>query len=187
MVSRFSPLPKSPSSLPAPLITVQPPLPYLGVKIVVLVTSAGRGDINFLHHVSDSIESRWHLSTEPYLFIVAAAPPVRPDTPTTSPLVLCASRDFLLARASLLTGAKLIGRVAGARHGNRWLASVRDAGAAFDDEALWDVVRKAARAPVDFKSPPPGSMGIEEKVAAARAKLERVPKMENVIDSWLDG
>ncbi|KAI5833886.1 hypothetical protein K523DRAFT_412899 [Schizophyllum commune Tattone D] len=146
-----------------------------GVKIVVLVTSAGRGDINFLHHVSDSIESRWHLSTEPYLFIVAAAPPVRPDTPTTSPLVLCASLDFLLARASLLTGAKLIGRVAGARHGNRWLASVRDAGAAFDEEALWDVVRKAARAPVDFKSPPPGSMGIEEKVAAARAKLERVP------------
>ena len=70
---KLSLLPKSPPFLPAPLSN---PSPYPGVKIVVLVTSAGRGDINFLHHVSDSIESRWHLSTEPYLFIVAAAPPV---------------------------------------------------------------------------------------------------------------
>ncbi|KAL1738708.1 hypothetical protein HDZ31DRAFT_69705, partial [Schizophyllum fasciatum] len=84
-----------------------------GVKTVVLLTSAGRGDLNFLHHVSDSIESRWRMSTEPYLFVVAAAPPVVPDTPTSFPLILCASKEVLLSRAELLTGAKLIGRVAG--------------------------------------------------------------------------
>ncbi|TRM58272.1 hypothetical protein BD626DRAFT_410704 [Schizophyllum amplum] len=148
-----------------------------GIKIVVLVTSAGRGDVNFLHHIADAVEARWRLSTSSYLFILAAAPP-SPSTPLPQPLVVCASKELLLSRAELLIGAKLTGRVAGARHGNRWIATVRDAGARFDEDALWDVVRKAARTPVDPRSPPPGSMGAMERVAAARAKLERVSPVQ---------
>ena len=57
----------------------------------------------------------------------------------------------------------------------RWLCFVRDLGAsAYDEAALWDVVRKAARAPVDPLVPPPGSLGAEQLVRRARARLERV-------------
>jgi len=41
-------------------------------------------------------------------------------------------------------------------------------------EALWDVVRKSARSPIDPLSPPPGSRGIDQILSGARAKLQRL-------------
>jgi rhodanese-related sulfurtransferase len=41
-------------------------------------------------------------------------------------------------------------------------------------KALWDVVRKSARSPIDPLTPPPGSRGIDQILSDARAKLQRI-------------
>ena len=65
------------------------------------------------------------------------------------PLLLCSSSPDLLQRAALLVNSKFAGRVrAGARtaaDGRRWFTQVQDLGAApYDEDALWDAVRKVA-------------------------------------------
>ncbi|KAJ3531001.1 hypothetical protein NMY22_g8330 [Coprinellus aureogranulatus] len=56
-----------------------------------------------------------------------------------------------------------------------WSALIKDLGeSSYDDTALWDVVRKASRAPIDPLLPPPGSKSIDEMLSDARAKLQRL-------------
>ncbi|KAF6745634.1 Rhodanese-like domain-containing protein [Ephemerocybe angulata] len=56
-----------------------------------------------------------------------------------------------------------------------WTGLVRNLGdSIYDEAALWDVVRKAARKPIDPLLPPPGSVSIDQMLAGARAKLQRV-------------
>ncbi|KAG6326554.1 hypothetical protein ID866_12535 [Astraeus odoratus] len=54
-------------------------------------------------------------------------------------------------------------------------AAILDIGASsYDSAALWDVLHKSIRAPLDRLVPPPGSRSIIQLVDAARAKLQRV-------------
>jgi rhodanese-related sulfurtransferase len=91
-------------------------------------------------------------------------------------IIICGSSEDHVQRAVLLASSKFLGRVeAVANEGKIWVAVVRDVGtSSYDEQALWDVVRKSARSPIDPLSPPPGSRGIDHALSDARAKLERI-------------
>lgn len=102
--------------------------------------------------------------------------------PTTEakPMIICGSSPDFVQRAMLLTSSKFIGRIESvAVEETRWLALVDDIGTStYDEDALWDVVRKSARAPIDPLEPPPGSRGIDQMLSDARAKLQRITPQE---------
>lgn len=144
-----------------------------GNRVGVVITISASSDVAFLRRIADKIKGR--LLLKPYLFALSMSYPPG----TAVPLLLCTSSTELLNRASLLINSKFTARIApGARmspDGQRWFGQVNDLGGnPFDEEALWDVVRKAARAPIDPLAPPPGSVGIEQRLAMERARLERI-------------
>jgi rhodanese-related sulfurtransferase len=91
-------------------------------------------------------------------------------------LIICGSSPDFVQRAVLLSSSKFIGRIVSATNeDDRWVASVLDLGVSpYDEDALWDVVKKASRAPIDPLAPPPGSRGIDDILSEARAKLQRI-------------
>lgn len=93
-----------------------------------------------------------------------------------STLIVCGSGDELITRAMLLIKAKFMDRiVTDTFAGDMWIASVLDLGRSpYDEDALLDAIRKAAKTPVDPLNPPVGSKGIEETLHFIRAKLLRV-------------
>jgi len=96
-------------------------------------------------------------------------------------LIIYGSPEAYVQRAVLLTSSKFIGRIEAVQNeGNKWIAAVRDLGTAstYDEEALWDVVRKSARSPIDPFAPPPGSRSIDQILSHARAKLQRITPRE---------
>ncbi|EKM51036.1 uncharacterized protein PHACADRAFT_262980 [Phanerochaete carnosa HHB-10118-sp] len=144
-----------------------------GNKIDVVITVSASSDASFLRRIADKIRNRLLLKS--YLFALSMSYPPG----AAVPLLLCTSSPELLTRASLLVNSKFTARIVpGARaspDGQRWLVQVQDLGGSLlDEEALWDVVRKAARAPADPLAPPPGSVGIEQRLALERARLERI-------------
>jgi rhodanese-related sulfurtransferase len=153
-------------------------------KVGVVLTMAPSSDPLFLRRVASKIKHS--LLTSSYLFAISTTSP-----PGSSvPLLICGSSEEFVARAALLVGAKFLGRLEPNAHhmadGPRWVGLVRDLGATpFDEIALWDVVRKAARSPMDPLDPPPGSMGIEQMLASARTRLERI-KPETAYSELLD-
>ena len=108
------------------------------------------------------------------------------DDPPT--LLLCGSSYAQIDRARLLTGTKFLGRILSATEtlpDKQWLASVVDLGASpYDEDALWDVLRKAVRAGVaaDPRRPPEGSKGIDEMLQEARARLVRLAPEEAYVE-----
>jgi rhodanese-related sulfurtransferase len=142
-------------------------------RVGVVTTLSTSSDPIFLRRIADKLKYR--LTVRSYLFAVATSCPPG----TAVPLLLCSSSQEFTQRASLLVNSKFTGRiVAGARSstdGRMWFGQVVDLGASpFDEDALWDVVRKAARTLIDPLIPPPGSVGIEQRLAMERARLERV-------------
>lgn len=95
---------------------------------------------------------------------------------TVNSLIICGSTDAHVQRAVLLASSKFLGRIDAVQNeGNKWVAAVRDLGtSSYDEEALWDVVRKSARSPIDPLFPPPGSRSIDQILSDARAKLQRI-------------
>jgi rhodanese-related sulfurtransferase len=104
------------------------------------------------------------------------------DRFTAASLLLCGAAPALVRRAVMLACAKFLSRVeeieAGGAH---WLGLLHDAphpGAASDEAVLWDVLSLAARtqsaAPRDPYTPPPGSQCIDDVLARARGRLERL-------------
>ena len=146
-----------------------------GSKVGVVTTISGSTDPLILRSIAESIEYHFTLRATPYL--LALSLPGQPEDDI--PLLLVASAPEFLQRASLLVHAKFGERVgAGSRHApsqRRWFARVRGLGASpFDEDALWDVLRKAARHLIDPLTPPPGSVGIAARLETERARLERV-------------
>lgn len=143
-----------------------------GSRVGVIHTLFSEPDA--LTRIASTIKHQLLLSS--YLFIIS--PKIStPGTPVL--LMVCGSSKDFVSRAETLIGAKFVGRIEGRplrqADGTRWLGSVHDLGSSFyDDEALWDVVRKAARAPMDLMAPPPGSLGVAQMLERARARLERV-------------
>ncbi|KAF8153552.1 rhodanese domain-containing protein [Pholiota molesta] len=143
-----------------------------GVRIGVRLVMSKGEDEGFLRQVAAHI--RQQLLLHNHLFAVATTAQSAKSTPST--LLICGSSPDYVQRAVLLASSKFIGRIVDAENeDDLWAATVTDLGTyLYDEDALWDVVRKAARAPMDPLLPPPGAKGIDEILAEARAKLQRI-------------
>lgn len=167
----------------------------LGVKLGVVLTMSRNDDETFVRKVASTISSQ--LLFHPFLFVVAttgtaSVSPSHPrstdsdsDTPqsqietapsTSNRLVVVGSSETFVQRAILLVSSKFIGRIEAARNElTTWTAVIRDiATSSYDEKALWDVIRKAARKPINPRSRPPGSRSIDTMLSDARAHLQRL-------------
>ncbi|KZT65536.1 hypothetical protein DAEQUDRAFT_731361 [Daedalea quercina L-15889] len=143
-----------------------------GTTVGVLFTLSHTADEPFLGKIAQSI--RRSLLGKSFLFAVGR-PSSSPED--RSPMFICGSTDELVQRAGLLISCKFLGRLMrGSSAGDGlWTGEARNLGASsYDEAALWDSVRKAARNPVDSFVPPPGSRSVEQLVSHARARLERL-------------
>ena len=135
-------------------------------------------DEEFIRQVAVRLSDQ--LTLYEHLFAVATT--TQSARSEASTLIICGSSADYVQRAVLLASSKFIGRiisVANEGAGDFWVASVQDLGVSpYDEDALWDVVRKAARAPIDPLLPPPGTRGIDEILAEARARLQRITPVQ---------
>ncbi|KAG5353083.1 Adenylyltransferase and sulfurtransferase MOCS3 [Termitomyces sp. T112] len=144
-----------------------------GVRIGVSLTLSKDEDELFLYKVADVIAHQLHFAS--FLFAIATTGSSLTNRP--NPVVFVASSHEYVQRAILLTSAKFIGRI---RSGTqlshvRWAGFIDGIGTStYDDDALWDIVRKCARAPMDPTLPPPGSRSIDQILSEARAQLQRI-------------
>ncbi|KAJ7740905.1 hypothetical protein DFH07DRAFT_838373 [Mycena maculata] len=145
-----------------------------GVRLGVMLTLSKSDDEGFLRRVAGMLAHQ--LLFQEHVFALATTGPSTRNNPKSNTLLLCGWPEQYVQRAVLLASSKLLGRISVASNdGNIWVAIVRDIGGSpFDEQALWDVVRKSARAPMDPLSPPPGSRGIEQILSDARARLQRL-------------
>ncbi|KAH7905336.1 Rhodanese-like domain-containing protein [Hygrophoropsis aurantiaca] len=143
-----------------------------GVRVGVYFTFAKKQDEEFLQSVAEHIHARLHGGR--HLFAVATT------GAGTHTLVITGSDADEVQRAVLLTSSKFVGRIESVTNdGSRLVAAVRDLGnTSYDEAALWDVVTKSARAPLDPLVPPPGSRSIDRILSDARAQLQRVTPAE---------
>lgn len=143
-----------------------------GTTVGVIFTLSYRADEAFLGMIAKAI--RHFLIGHSFLFAVgcpSASPAHR------SPLFVCGSTEGLVRRASLLVSSKFLARIARSSSAMEalWTTAISNLGASsFDEEALWDSVRKASRHPADALIPPPGSRTVDQLVSDARARLERL-------------
>ncbi|KAG6373559.1 hypothetical protein JVT61DRAFT_6205 [Boletus reticuloceps] len=145
-----------------------------GAKISVYFTFSKKNDDVFLRRVAEIIRTRIFSR---HLFAIGTTGPPSPTSSTnTNTLIITGADDDDVQRAVLLFSSKFLGRVASVtNHGNFLVAAVHDVGgSSYDCAALWDVLSKSVRAPLDPLSPPPGSRSIDQLVTAARARLQRV-------------
>ena len=134
----------------------------------------------FLRQIASKI--RHHLTLLEYLFVVATTSQSIKSSPNT--LIICGSSIDFVQRAMLLTTSKFTGRMVTAAGGNDdddeepdfvWVATISDLGVSpYDEDALWDVMRKSAQSPMDPLAPPPGSKSIDTILSEARSKLQRI-------------
>lgn len=136
------------------------------------MTFSKNDDVEFLKLVADTVAEQLRLQT--HLFAVATTGPTK--TASTNFVIVCGSSDDFVQRAVLLTSAKFIGRIDSVYSEEKlWIAGIKDIGASsYDEDALWDVVRKSARSPIDPLKAPPDSRGIYQILSDVRAKLQRV-------------
>ncbi|KAF7291290.1 Rhodanese domain-containing protein [Mycena indigotica] len=154
-----------------------------GVRMGVLVVMAKADEVDFLARVADRIREE-HLLKNEFVFAVATSgTPIRPNK--TNTLMICGSPEHYVQRAVLLASSKLIGRVMGTTNeGHMWLASVKritssgPTSPSTDEAALWDVLVKSSRQPIDPLNRPPGCLSAATRLALAQSKLERLtPQM----------
>ncbi|KAH0835657.1 hypothetical protein J3R83DRAFT_9410 [Lanmaoa asiatica] len=145
-----------------------------GAKISVYFTFSKKDDDVFLRRVAEIIHAR---IPSRHLFAIGTTGTPSPTSVTnTNTLVITGAEDDDVQRAVLLFSSKFLGRVASVtNHGNFLVAAVHEiGGSSYDSAALWDVLSKSVRAPLDPLCPPPGSKSIDQLVTAARARLQRV-------------
>ncbi|KAF9522605.1 hypothetical protein CPB83DRAFT_864151 [Crepidotus variabilis] len=133
-------------------------------------------DEYFLEQVASKIQHQ--LTLHEHIFAIGTLG--QTATPTVSSLIIMSSNLDFVQRAVLLASSKFLGRILGAHMvEERWIATIQDLGVSpFDEDALWDVLAKASRTPMDPLMPPPGSMSINEMLEHARAKLQRITPMQ---------
>ncbi|TFK32957.1 hypothetical protein BDQ12DRAFT_685654 [Crucibulum laeve] len=143
-----------------------------GVKIGVSLTFSKRDNEAFLRNVSDFISHQ--LTFQNHLFAIATTPEF--GSSDESMIIIFASSEEYLQRASMIISSKFIGRIIlELTEGKKWLAIIHDIGTSpYDEDALWDVLEKSVKAPIDPLLPPPGSKGIDEILGETRAKLQRL-------------
>ncbi|KAI0370771.1 Rhodanese-like protein [Pilatotrama ljubarskyi] len=142
-----------------------------GTKVGVILTLPYSSGEEFLNIIASELKRAMLPKQQSYLFILAL-----PTNSLLSPVLICASSEELAERAGMLVKSKFLNRVHryDLRHG-RWGALIRDLCTTnYDEAALWDAARKAARAPLDPLNPPPGSRSISQILEHARARLQRI-------------
>jgi rhodanese-related sulfurtransferase len=137
-----------------------------------MMAFSNNDDADFLKLIATSIQEQMRLRT--FLFAVATTGPTKDSA--TNYIAVCGSMNDFVHRAVLLASAKFMSRIDSVYSEDKlWIAGVKDYGSSsFDEIALWDVVKKAARQPIDPLRPPPGSKGIDEILEETRAKLQRL-------------
>ncbi|KAG7442057.1 uncharacterized protein BT62DRAFT_955208 [Guyanagaster necrorhizus] len=143
-------------------------------RISVSLTSSKSDDVDFLTKIGENIQL--NLAVHNHICAVATTGPYRGADAIGHLLISASSMDFS-SRASILARAKFMNRVASFKDidGTMWIAGIRDLGMfTYDTPAIWDILRKSARNPIDPLHSPPGSQGIEERLSNARAKLQRL-------------
>ncbi|TFK85389.1 hypothetical protein K466DRAFT_190016 [Polyporus arcularius HHB13444] len=141
-----------------------------GTQVGVITTLPHSSGELFLKTIASRLKRTMLPKQESYLFILTL------PTQGLSPVLVCSSSENLAERAGLVLQSKFLNRVERheLRHG-RWGALIRDlCTTTYDEAALWDAVRKAARHPIDPLVPPPGSRSITQILEHARARLERI-------------
>ncbi|OJT03988.1 hypothetical protein TRAPUB_5317 [Trametes pubescens] len=142
-----------------------------GTKIGVVLTLPYASGEEFLHTIASELKRTLTPRHQSYLFVLAL-----PHPTGTSPLLICSSSEELAERAGILVRSKFLARVEQHElHHGRWGGLIRDLCTSnFDEAALWDAARKAARQPMDPLNPPPGSRSISQVLEHARARLQRI-------------
>ncbi|KAF7305635.1 Rhodanese domain-containing protein [Mycena chlorophos] len=150
-----------------------------GVRMGVSLVLAKADDFDFLKRVAEHIRTELLLVHDFVFALATSGTPIGPNKSNT--LMICGSPEHYVQRALLLASAKLIGRVVHSENeGHIWLASIKRispsglTAPSTDEVALWDVLHKAARPPMDPLSRPTGSHSAATRLALARAKLERL-------------
>ncbi|KIM37811.1 hypothetical protein M413DRAFT_20232 [Hebeloma cylindrosporum] len=125
-----------------------------GVRIAVKMVLSKNEDEDFLRQIAEKIQHQMRLQE----YLIALATTAQSVQSVASTLIICGSSPDFVQRAD-----------------DQWVASVLDLGVSpYDEDALWDVVQKASRAPINPLAPPPGSRGIDEILSEARARLQRI-------------
>jgi len=133
-------------------------------------------DEYFLHQVAANIQLQ--LTLRNHLFAVGTTAQISGSEEGT--VVICGSSSEFVQRAALIASAKFVGRVVNATTiDDLWVATILDLGSSsYDEDALWDVLAKATRPPVDPLEAPPGSKGIDQILSESRAKLQRISPIQ---------
>ncbi|EEB90731.1 hypothetical protein MPER_11024 [Moniliophthora perniciosa FA553] len=148
----------------------------IGVTLTFSSKESSERDLSFLSYIASVLDrlSRTHQ----YLFIIATTGRPSPGAEANY-ILICASDDDYIQRATMLISAKFVGRVIAIRPGSlekQFIAEVKDIGlSSYDELALWDVVKKSARAPIDPLLPPPGSRSAERMLSDRLRSYQNLP------------
>ncbi|GJJ14179.1 hypothetical protein Clacol_008440 [Clathrus columnatus] len=160
------------------------------VKIGVCSTMSRSDGRQFMEVLASKIHHAMALHAS---YIFALFPGVNSSSnPAT--LVLCGAPQVLVTKAAILAGLRFKTRLAEIRDDeNTWTGSLapRPGSAAwaesgYDEEMLWDILRKTV-IPSNPAKPPPDSRGVEELLAEAREKLDRLSPREAFDEALHDG
>lgn len=149
---------------------------FPGVRIGVRLSMSKSEDEYFLEQVAANVVHQ--LTLHEYIFAIGTI--AQTTTPTVTSLIIIASKPEYIQRAVLLASPKFLGRVLSEKTIDcTWIVSIQDLGvSSYDEDALWDVLSKAARSPMNPLLPPTGSRGIDQILSEARAKLQRVTPLQ---------
>ncbi|KAF9260356.1 Rhodanese-like protein, partial [Marasmius fiardii PR-910] len=153
---------------------------------------SSEADLDFLKLIASQISLLTISKDNDYIYVVGTSGLPPPDVPYNF-ILICASGDDYIQRAVAIISSKFVGRVDKVRSitPDAVIVEAREVGlSSYDELALWDAVRKSARAPIDPLVPPPGSRSAERMLSDARAHLQRLtPKraFEELRDPVEDG
>lgn len=150
-----------------------------GVRVGVYFSMETKDDEVMLRRIASNLSQSLRLTS--HLFLLASSVTSVLEKKPPSSLIATGSSTDLVQRAMLLISAKFVGRITASSMETEslWGGQIADlGGTSYDDIALWDVVRKSARQPIDPMRPPKGSIGIDQMLANARAKLQRITPEE---------
>lgn len=160
------------------------------VKICVCCTMSKNDDRRFMEVLAVKIHHAMALHAS-YLF--ALFPNVHSSS-NSATLVICGAPQLLVTKAAILAGLRFKTRLAEVRdEEGTWTGALapRPGSAAwaesgYDEELLWDILRKSV-IPSNPAKPPPDSRGVEELLAEAREKLDRLSPREAFEEGLSEG
>lgn len=160
------------------------------VKIGVCSTMSKSDDRRFMEVLAEKVH---HAMTLHASYLFALFPSVNASSDKVT-LVICGAPQLLVTKAAILAGLRFKTRLAEVMDDEgTWIGALAPrpgsagwANSGYDEELLWDILRKAIT-PSNPTKPPPDSRGVEELVAKAREKLDRLNPREAFQESLDEG